>query len=332
MLQQIPEDGSRFLSFLKNGIEEGQGLSAFSVENMMGQVQDLVFSREAQKVIDFLCVQHAGLRGRSALVQKGQGITETTVRPDGDEISCIFGEGQIAFFGDMEEMIPDIGHRNAMEFIPLAAGKDGQRNLFRLRGGQDEKDVGRRFFQRLQEGVEGLLRQHVDFIDDIDFFAACRGKGPDRFLQRPDFLDAPVRSGIDFINVQRGPAVDFFAAPAFIAGVRPLGIQAVHRFGQDFGHTGLAGTPGTGEKVGVSQPVLLDGPLERNGNMFLPHHFRKSAGTPFSVKCEVSHESSLEMILERKFSFCCDLMNAVYFIILYIILFRTAKKLCSSHL
>ena len=58
--------------------------------------------------------------------------------------------------------------RDAGEVVALAPRKHGDRNLVRLGGGEEELDVRRRLFQRLQEGVEGPGREHVHFVDVVD--------------------------------------------------------------------------------------------------------------------------------------------------------------------
>jgi hypothetical protein len=60
---------------------------------------------------------------------------------------------------------------DAAQIEALAARQHGDRNLADFRGGEDELDVLRRLFQRLQQRIEGLPRQHVDFVDDVDLVA-----------------------------------------------------------------------------------------------------------------------------------------------------------------
>ncbi len=53
----------------------------------------------------------------------------------------------------------------------LAARQHGHRHLADLGGGEDELHVLGRLLQRLQQRVEGVLRQHVHFVDDVDLVA-----------------------------------------------------------------------------------------------------------------------------------------------------------------
>ena len=289
MLQEIPKDGRRLLAVLQDVVEKGEGFAAFSLENMMGQGNDLVLPGEAQKVVHRGRVQAVLLRGGGALVQERERIAQAPIGANGDEVRCVVGQGKVALFGDMEQVLLDVFHRNAVEFVALAAGEDGERDFLRLRGGQDEKYMGRRFFQGFQERIEGFLRQHVHFVDDVDLLAAGGWERADGLLQRADLLDAAVRCRVDFIDVQARTAIDFLAILTLVARIRIYGMLAVHCLGKDFRHTGLAGPAGAGEQVGVGQPILLDGPLQGDGNMLLSHHFAESTGTPFAIQSKISH-------------------------------------------
>ena len=110
----------------------------------------------------------------------------------------------------------------------------------------------------------------MDFVNNVDFLPAHGGKRAYRFFQRADFFNAPVRSGIDFIDIQTCALIDFAAALAFITGIGSIGVEAVYCFGQNLCHTGLSRTSGAGKQIGVGQAVLLNGPLEGNRNMLLP--------------------------------------------------------------
>ena len=61
--------------------------------------------------------------------------------------------------------------RHALEVEALAAAEHGHRHLADLGGGEQELHMRRRLFQRLEQRVERLLRQHVHFVDDVDLVA-----------------------------------------------------------------------------------------------------------------------------------------------------------------
>ena len=50
----------------------------------------------------------------------------------------------------------------------LAAGKDRRRNFVDLGRREDEHDMGGRLFKRFEQRIKGGIRQHMDFVDDVD--------------------------------------------------------------------------------------------------------------------------------------------------------------------
>ena len=82
------------------------------------------------------------------------------------------GVGLHAFgSADAAQMRHELVGLDPAQVEALAARQDGDRDLADLGGGEDELRVRRRLLQRLQEGVERLLREHVDLVDDVDLVA-----------------------------------------------------------------------------------------------------------------------------------------------------------------
>ena len=78
-------------------------------------------------------------------------------------------------------------------------------HLLDLGRGEQELHVLRRLLQRLQQAVEGLLRQHVHFVDDVDL-GARRHRPVARVLDDlAHVVDAGVRGGVhlDHVDVAR---------------------------------------------------------------------------------------------------------------------------------
>ena len=87
---------------------------------------------------------------------------------------------------------------NASKIVSLAAGQNCDRYLVRLGGGKDKFHMLRRFFKRLQERIESLFGEHVDFVDDVDFEASSAGTHGDVLPQLADFVDTAIASSVDF--------------------------------------------------------------------------------------------------------------------------------------
>ena len=142
----------------------------------------------------------------------------------------------------------------------------------------------RRFLHGLEQGVERLIGQHVDLVDDIHLVAAHRGQIGHLVPQIADVIHAVVGGGVHFHNVHDGAGIQPFADLTFAAGVGAGGIQTVDRLGKNFGTGGLAGAAGSGEQVGVADASRSDLVLQRRDNGRLAHHIGKSARPPFAVQ------------------------------------------------
>ena len=87
------------------------------------------------------------------------------------------------------------------EVETLAARENRLRHLQRLGGGEDEDHVRRGLLQRLQQGVEGVGGQHVDFVDDVDLAGQHRRRVADRLAQLADVVDPAVAGAVDLDHV-----------------------------------------------------------------------------------------------------------------------------------
>ena len=75
-------------------------------------------------------------------------------------------------------------------------------------GCEDHDDLRRRLFERLQQSVEGLGGEHVDFVDDVDLELPEGWSEEDTLAEVTDVADAAVRSGVDLDEVHVPPLVD----------------------------------------------------------------------------------------------------------------------------
>ena len=185
----------------------------------------------------------------------------------------------------------DFAGGDVAEIIALAAGKDRGREFFRLGGGEDEFHMLRRLFQRFQQGVERLLREHVDFVDDEDFEPPADGAIRGIRNDIADIVDAGVARGIDLDHVDILAAGDPLAGIAFPAGrIRGAGeALAIERLGQDAGHGSLADAARAAEEVRMGDPSGADGFLECLRNVVLPDHLIEVRRAIATGKDGVSH-------------------------------------------
>ena len=76
---------------------------------------------------------------------------------------------------------------------------------------------GGRLLQGLEKGVEGLVGEHVHFIDDVHFVFVLGGKILDVLPELPDFVDPPVGSPVDLQDIHRNPVPNLLAEGALVA-------------------------------------------------------------------------------------------------------------------
>ena len=132
-----------------------------------------------------------------------------------------------------------------------AARQNGNRQLLRIGGRQQELHVCRRLFQRFQQGVEAVTRQHVHFIDQVDLEAATRRGVLHVIEQIASVFHFGARGGVDLNQIDKTPLLDF---PAVIAHAARRGGNpgfAVEAFRQQTGNRGLTDAAGAGKKIGV---------------------------------------------------------------------------------
>ncbi|CAG2138013.1 hypothetical protein LMG26411_01507 [Cupriavidus numazuensis] len=93
---------------------------------------------------------------------------------------------------DIVQVGHDLRRRHLLEIELQATRQHRDRNLLRVGGGQDELDVAGRLLQRLQHRVEGVVGQHVHFVDHVDLEAPRRRRVHRLVEQLRHFVDAAV--------------------------------------------------------------------------------------------------------------------------------------------
>src|SRR5207253_6225825 len=111
---------------------------------------------------------------------------------------------------------------------PLSARDDRAGYASRLGRRKHEDRVWRRLLERLQEGVEGLVRQLVRLVDDVHLVLALRRREAHFLAQVAHLVDAAVRRRVDLDEIEEAPFTDRDAALATIARFPILRLRAVH--------------------------------------------------------------------------------------------------------
>ena len=162
------------------------------------------------------------------------------------------------------------------EFEMLRTAADGGRDLLGVGGGQHEHDVGGRLLQRLEQRVGRRRREHVHLVDDVDL-PAPRCAEPGVGHQVAHGVDAVVGRRVELVHVHGVARGDLHARRAHAAGLTVDRRLAVERLGQDAGRRRLAGAPRTAEEVGVRDPAVAHGALQRAHDVVLSPQLAESA-------------------------------------------------------
>ena len=163
-----------------------------------------------------------------------------------------------------------------------AARQNGDRDFLRIGGRQYELHMRGRLFQRLQHRIEGGLRQHVDFVDDIHLETRIARRIQRALQQFAHIVDLGVGRGIQLDQIDETPAVNFTASAALAAGRRGNARQTVKRLGEDARDRGLAHPARAGKEIGVVQAILCQRIGKRSHDMLLPRQLREVFGPPFA--------------------------------------------------
>lgn len=105
------------------------------------------------------------------MVKQAEAVAHRATRSPYHHVEGGLFNGNPFTLGKIGEMGGQFAARHPLQLVALAAGEDGHRHLVQLSGGEHEINMFRRLLQGLEQGVEGLSGQHVDFIDDNDLEA-----------------------------------------------------------------------------------------------------------------------------------------------------------------
>ena len=195
--------------------------------------------------------------GRRHLVEHRERVpSRSTATPDG-QVQRLVGNVEVRVLAHLGQQLTERLGAEEAELEVLGAAADGGQHLLGVGGGQHEDDVGGRLLERLEQGVGGGRREHVDLVDDVDLLAARRSQCRTRH-QVAHGVHPVVRRGVELVHVERGAFGDLDTGGTHAARLAVLQVGAVERLGQNPGRRGLAGPPRPTEQVGVCHAAVPD--------------------------------------------------------------------------
>ena len=88
-----------------------------------------------------------------------------------------------------------------MKVVALTARLDRRRHLVRFRRCENKDHTLGRLLKRLKEGIKRFRREHVHFVNDVDFIMPLRRSKLHRLAQITDLVDAAVGRRVDLEDI-----------------------------------------------------------------------------------------------------------------------------------
>ena len=223
------------------------------------------------------------------LIQQRQPIAQAAVGAAREQADCAIVDRQLFGSEDVPHLPGDLLHFQPFEIELQAARQHRDRQLLRIGGGEQELYVIRRFFQGLQQRIEGRLRQHVHFVDQIHLGAAARRHVLRVLDHLAHIVHAGVAGGVDLEQIDETAGIDIHARCAFAAGLGALPAFAVQAFREDPRDGGLADPARATEQQCVVHATAVERIGQGAHHVLLPHQFGETPGTPFAGQNEIGH-------------------------------------------
>ena len=217
--------------------------------------------------------QYLALAKGDRLVGQAHGVTHGAIGRTTQQPERIVLEGN-AFRGEhLLQVGDDPLRRHVLQRELQAAREDGDRQLLRIGGGEQELDVGRWLFQRLEQGIEAVGGEHVHLVDEVHLVATAGRRVLHVLQQLAGVFHLGAAGGVHFDEIDEAAFVDLAAHRAAATGRGADAGLAIQALGQDPRDGGLAHPAGTGEQIGVVQPLVVQRIDQRLEHMGLADHF-----------------------------------------------------------
>jgi len=131
----------------------------------------------------------------------------------------------------------------------------------------------------------------MDFVNDIDLETTPAWHVLDVFAKLPYFVNPTIGGPVYFDHVEGEPLRNLFTGLADVAGTGRRALKAIHGFGHNAGHRGLANPARARKKEGMGHSAPGNGVLECSCDVFLSHDLLKTLGPVFTGQYEIRHDA-----------------------------------------
>ena len=228
-----------------------------------------------------------GMRDR--LVEDRKPVADRTFGGIGNDMQRL-SIGLDAFLAaDFRKMRFEQFDRDSPQVEALRAAEHCNRQFLDFGRREEELHMRRRLFERLEQRIEGIARQHVDFVDDVDLVARRDRRIAHSLDDLAHVVDTCMARRVHFDDIDMAPFGNRAARLALAAGADrratlPVGADTVERLGDQPRGRGLADPAHAGHQEGMRQPIPCNGIGERAYHRFLPDKFGKGLRAVFACQ------------------------------------------------
>ncbi len=286
-LRDFEQDVGRIRAGVIERAHQFERLGDLALHRPLEQGDDLAPVGKAEHVADGERGHAAGPAVGDGLIEQRQGVAHRALGDAGDDGERLRLRRNALEAGDLLQVPDHQARLDPLQVEADAARAHRDRHLLDLGRGEQEFYVLGRLLERLQERVEGLLRQHVHFVDDVDL-----GAGRDRAIARvfddlPHVVDAGVRGSVHLDHVDVARIHDRLAVRAELRHVdaRPVDLARnaiVQRAGENARGRRLAGAADAGENIGLMDAVDGEGIGDRPDHRLLADQVLEALRPVFS--------------------------------------------------
>ena len=272
--QDVLGEPARVLAGLDDLVDHPEDTGAVDRRERVDHLVEQVVGGVAEQVGGDVVRHAVGAGATQQLVEDGEGVTRRPGAGADHEGQRGGVDLDALLLAQPGEVVRERARRDQPERVVVRPRADGRDDLLGLGGGEDELQVLGRLLDQLEQGVEALRADHVRLVDDVDLEPAAHRREERPLAQVTSVVDTTVAGRVDLDHVDRAGAStsQVAAGLALAARVGDGRLLAVQRARQDPGAGRLAAPAGTGEQVGVVDPVVRERCPQRLGDVVLPDH------------------------------------------------------------
>ena len=268
-----------------------QGGGDIALHDIFKQIDNAGAIGDAEHVADRLRANLIGGGGRAmgnGLIKQRERIAHRAFGGARHKRQSLTRDADIFLGANAGQMIDQHIRFDAAQIETLAARAHRHGDFFNLGCGEEKTHMRGRLFQRLQKAVECGLREHVHFVDNVDF-AARHDRAIARALNDlANIVNAGVGGSIHFDHIDMAAFDDRLAMHAKLRHVDGWPIDAFVGHGiiegarQNARSRRFADAAHAGQNIGLMDAVELESIGERSHHGFLADQILKTGGAIFA--------------------------------------------------